>query len=112
MQFAMRYSGGVFELHNYGRELLEKKKLEEALKVFKLNAAKHPDYWVVQLGLARAYGAQGDFKTALKYAYSAKKKIPKQELEIRQISLYVFIDQLEKKQIPGNYLDNNLFQAY
>ncbi len=104
MQFAIKYSGGVFELHNYGRELLEKMKLDEAMKVLKLNATKYPDYWVTQLGLARAYGASGDFKTALKYAYAAKKIIPKKELAMRHLSLKVLIEQLEKKQIPNVYL--------
>lgn len=112
MQFAVRYTGGVFELHNYGRELLQKKKLNEALKIFKLNATKHPDYWVTQFGLARGYGAQGDFKNALKYAYSAKKIIPKQELGIRYYSLFNLIEQLEKKQIPSVYLAGGLLQEY
>jgi hypothetical protein len=112
MQFAIKNTGGVFDLHNYGRELLQKKKMEDAFKIFKLNAAQHPDYWVAQLGLARAYGAHGDFKTALKFAYAAKKMISKKESEIRVASLYILIDQLEKKQIPGIYLDKNLFQAY
>ena len=112
MQFAIKNTGGVFDLHNYGRELLQKKNLDEALKVFKLNATQHPDYWLTQLGLARAYGAQGDFKTALKHAYSAKQMIPKKEAEIRIAALFILIDQLEKKQIPGIYLDKNLFQAY
>jgi tetratricopeptide (TPR) repeat protein len=112
IQFAIKYTGGVFELHNYGRELLQKKEVDEAFKIFKLNATKYPDYWVTQLGLARAYGAQGDYKAALKYAYSAKKMIPKRELEIKHISIYVLIDQLEQKKIPDIYLDKNLFQAY
>ena len=112
MQFAIKNAGGVFDLHNYGRELLQKKKLDEAFKVFKFNAAQHPDYWVAQLGLARAYGAKGDFKNALKYAQAAKEMIPKKESEIRIAALYILIDQLEKKQIPGIYLDRNLFQAY
>jgi tetratricopeptide (TPR) repeat protein len=112
MQFAIKYTAGVFELHNYGRELLQKKKFEEALKVFKQNIAKHPDYWVTQLGLARAYGAVGDFKTALKYAYAAKKMIPKNELEARFGAIYYLIDQLEKKEPPEIYLGKGFVQAY
>ena len=112
MQFAVRYVGGVFELHNYGRELLQKKKVEEAMKVFKLNAIKNPDYWVSQLGLARGYAAMGDLKTALKYAYAAKKIIPKQELGERHWALDVFIEQVEKKETPIIYLQPNWFQVY
>jgi tetratricopeptide (TPR) repeat protein len=112
MQFAVRYTGGVFDLHNYGKELLQKKKLDEAFKIFKFNATQHPDYWVTQLGMAKAYGAQGDFKTALKYAYDAKKMISKQEPGMRFASLYTLIDQLEKKQIPDIYLAKGLVQAY
>jgi len=112
MQFAIKYTGGVFELHNYGRELLQKKKTDEALKVLKQNAAKHPDHWVTQLGLARAYGAQGDFKTALKYANTAKKMIPKKEQEVRHGAIYYLIDQLEKKEVPIIYLGQGFLQAY
>jgi hypothetical protein len=112
MQFAIKNTGGVFDLHNYGRELLQNKKLDEAFKIFKLNVTQHPDYWVTQLGMARVHGAQGDFKTALKYAYEAKRMIPKQESGMRFAALYTLIDQLEKKQIPDIYLAKNLFQAY
>lgn len=112
MQFAIRYAAGVFELHNYGRELLQKKKLDEALKVLKLNATKNPEYWVTQLGLARAYGARGDFKTALKYAYATKKIIPKKELEIRHWAVRSLIEQLEKQQRPDVYLYSGCVQEY
>jgi tetratricopeptide (TPR) repeat protein len=112
MQFALRYVGGVFELHNYGRELLAKNNVEEAMKVFNLNAAKSPNYWVSQLGLARGYAAMGDLKTALKYAYVAKKIIPKQELGERHWALDVFIKQAEKKEIPNIYLQPGWFQVY
>ena len=112
LQFALRYTGGVYEFHTYGRELLLKKRVDEAVKVFKLNASKHPDFWVTQLGLARAYGAQSDFKTALKYAYAAKKMIPKKETEMGKGSVYYLIDQLEKKQIPIVFLAPRMTQDY
>lgn len=112
MQFAAKHVAGVFELHNYGRELLQKKKLEEAMKIFKLNAAKNPDYWVPQLGLARGYASMGDLKTALKYAYAAKKIIPKQELGERHWALDVFIKQVEGKETPVIYLQPGWLQVY
>jgi tetratricopeptide (TPR) repeat protein len=112
MQFTIRYEGGVFELHNYGRELLQKKKVDEAMKVFKLNATKNPDYWVPQFGLARGYAAMGDFKTALKYANAAKKIIPRKELGERHWAIDFFIEQIEKKEIPSIYLAPGFVQAY
>ena len=112
MQFAIKYTGGVFELHNYGRELLQKDKLEEAFAVFETNASKHPGYWVTHVGLARAYGARRDFKAALKHAYSARKKIPQTEAPVCHASLAVLIDQLEKRQTPQIYLANGLTQGF
>ena len=99
---------------NYGRANynLGQKKLEEAMKIFKLNAAKNPDYWVSQLGLARGYAAMGDLKTALKYAHAAKKIIPKQELGERHWALDVFIKQVEGKETPVIYLQPGWLQVY
>lgn len=92
MQFAVKHAAGVYDLHNYGRELLEKNRLEEALSIFKFNAAQHPDFWVTQVGLARAFGAKEDFKTALKHAQVARKLIPKKETGLRQYSVHLLID--------------------
>ena len=59
------------ELHQYGRQLLAQKKNKEALEVFKMNAAKNPNEFTTLLGLVRGYSANGDFKTALKFAKQA-----------------------------------------
>ncbi len=112
MQFAVRYTGGVYDLHNYARELLQKEMIDEAFAVFELNASKHPGFWVSHIGLARAYGAKGNFKAALKHAYSARKKIPETEARVCHVSLDVLIDQLEKERTPQLYLANGLTQAY
>jgi hypothetical protein len=53
------------DLHVYGRQLLADKKPEEALKVFQLNARRHPDVWPVHVGLARGYAALGRYPEAL-----------------------------------------------
>lgn len=111
MQFAVRYTGSVYDLHNYGRELLQNKKVDEAFAIFELNASKHPDYWVTHVGLARAYGAKGDFRRPLKYAHLAGKIIPKEEPDVCHASLAVLIDELEKKQTTRLYLANGLTQA-
>src|SRR6476469_8540691 len=58
----------MVELHQYGRSLLQQKKLAEAMTVFKLNYQKHPTEFTTMMGLMRGYSAMGDFKNALKYA--------------------------------------------
>ena len=53
------------DLHVYARQLLADKKPEEALKVFQLNARRHPDVWPVHVGLARGYAAMNRYPEAL-----------------------------------------------
>jgi len=53
------------DLHIYARQLLADKKPEEALKVFQLNARRHPDVWPVHVGLARGYAALNRYPEAL-----------------------------------------------
>ncbi len=112
MQFAVRYAGGVFDLHNYGRELLAKKKIKEALSIFKVNADKHPDYWLTELGLARGYAAAGDFKTALKHAQTVRKLMPSGESGMQHYSLDILIQQLNRKEEAQVYLERGLTQVY
>ncbi|HMJ48825.1 MAG TPA: DUF2911 domain-containing protein [Ferruginibacter sp.] len=64
------------ELHGYGRQLLRNKKNAEALEVFKLNAQKNPNVFTTNMGLARGYSANGDFKNALKYIRLALAQAP------------------------------------
>lgn len=59
------------ELHQYGRSLLQQKKLDEAMTIFKMNYKKHPAEFTPLVGLMRGYSANGDFKNALKYAKQA-----------------------------------------
>ena len=59
------------ELHQYGRQLLSLKKNKEALEVFKMNASKNPNQFTTLMGLARGHSANGDYKTALKFARQA-----------------------------------------
>ena len=51
-------------------------KKEEALKVFELNAKRHPNQWPVHVGLARGYSAVGRYKDALKHAKLALAQAP------------------------------------
>lgn len=64
------------QIHQYGRQLLGAKKNREALEVFKLNAERNGDAWPVNVGLARAYMALGDYKKAAEYAQKAVAQAP------------------------------------
>ncbi len=63
--------GSILEIHQYGRQLLGLKSYKEALEVFKTNFAKNPNQFTTLMGLTRGYSANGDFKSALKYANMA-----------------------------------------
>lgn len=64
------------ELHAYGRQLLREKRPQEALEAFKLNAQKNPNVFTTNMGLARGYSANGDYKNALKYVKIAQAQAP------------------------------------
>ena len=55
----------IFQVHQFGRTLIGQGQKDKALEVFKMNAEKNKDIWPVHYGLARAYSALGDYKTAL-----------------------------------------------
>jgi tetratricopeptide (TPR) repeat protein len=66
----------VFDVHQYGRQLMARGKKEDALAVFQLNAKLHPNVWPTNWGLARAYSAVGKYPEALKYAKLALAQAP------------------------------------
>lgn len=66
----------VLDVHRYARQLLDAGKKDEAVRVFELNAKRHPNEWPVNVGLARAYKAVGRSKDALKYAKLALPQAP------------------------------------
>ena len=70
--------GTVFQVHNYGRQLIASGEKEKALEVFKKNAKMHPNTWPVNYGLARGYSAMGDYKKALKHLEKAYELAPQQ----------------------------------
>lgn len=72
-------TAGVMDLHQYGRQLLGRGEKEKALKVFELNAKRHPNVWPVNVGLARGYAAVGRTQDALKYAKLAVAQAPDEE---------------------------------
>lgn len=66
----------VFEIHQYGRQLLAAKKNAEALSVFELNHKRSNGAWPTKLGLARAYAALGEKSKALDYARQSLPEAP------------------------------------
>ena len=80
------------DLHQYGRQLLAAGEKDKALKVFELNAKKHPNAWPVNVGLARGYAAVGRTKDALKYAKMAVQQAPD---ELNKKNLQKMVEDLE-----------------
>ncbi|MFZ0933389.1 MAG: DUF2911 domain-containing protein [Bryobacteraceae bacterium] len=81
------------DIHQYGRQLLSEKKVDEAMQVFKYNAERNGDAWPVHVGLARGYAAMGDAKQALE---QAKKALPQAPDDLNRKSLAAIIDALSK----------------
>ncbi len=81
------------ELHQYGRQLIEANKADEALAIFKLNASKNPKQFTTYVGLTRGYAATGNYKAALKNAQLA---LPMAPDELNKTSVEFMIRQLKE----------------
>jgi hypothetical protein len=93
MQKALEHpTARPIDLHQYGRQLLAAGEKDKALKVFELNAKKHPNVWPVNVGLARGYAAVGRTKDALKYAKLAVQQAPD---ELNKKNLQKMVEDLE-----------------
>lgn len=68
--------GSASEVHQYGRQLLAAKKIDEAKVVFENNHKKFNGAWPTNGGLMRLYSAQGDIEKAIKYAKLALAQAP------------------------------------
>jgi hypothetical protein len=66
----------AMELHQYGRQLLNEKRMDEAMVVFEKNYIKHKGAWPTKVGMMRAYSAKGNIKKALEFAKEALKEAP------------------------------------
>jgi tetratricopeptide (TPR) repeat protein len=86
-------TAGPIEIHQYGRQLQAQKKNEEAMKVFELNARRHPGVWPVEVGLARGYSALGKKKEALEHARKALAQAPD---DVNRQALQNMVKQLEE----------------
>jgi hypothetical protein len=69
----------VQELHTYGRQLLNEKKLQEALEVFQKNYNKFKGAWPTNIGMMRIWSAMGDYKKALGFAKAALPQSPDEQ---------------------------------
>lgn len=68
--------GSITELHQYGRRMIAMKNPARALKIFQLNYKKNPNVFTTNVGLGRAYSANGDYKKAAAYLRAALKQSP------------------------------------
>ncbi len=58
--------GTPLQVHLYARQLQTDKRQDEAFTIFRSNAQKNPNAWVVHTGMARVYCGGGDFDNAVK----------------------------------------------
>lgn len=68
--------GTMLDVHFYGRQLLNMKETDEAVKVYKMNYEKYPNQFTTNVGMGRAYSAKGDYKKALSYMKTALPQAP------------------------------------
>ena len=69
-------NSNTMELHQYGRQLLNEKKVNEAMTVFEKNYIKNKGAWPTNVGMMRAHSALGNIKKALEFAREALKQAP------------------------------------
>jgi tetratricopeptide (TPR) repeat protein len=56
----------ALQMHSYARQLQIDGQSDKAFAIYKENAKKNPDTWIVHMGLGRMYSAQGDYANAAK----------------------------------------------
>jgi Protein of unknown function (DUF2911)/Tetratricopeptide repeat len=83
----------VDEVHSYARMLMRVNENEEAIKVYKANYEKHPNQFVTNVGMGRAFSAQNDYKKALEYLKIA---LPQAPDETNKYSVETMIKKLEE----------------
>ncbi|HYL78799.1 MAG TPA: DUF2911 domain-containing protein [Bryobacteraceae bacterium] len=100
MQTALKLPGtSPTQIHQYGRSLLNAKKNQEAMEIFKYNFDRNGDAWPVHVGLARGYAALGDTKQALEHA---QKALPQAPDELNRQGLQTMIKTLSEGQTKIN----------
>jgi tetratricopeptide (TPR) repeat protein len=71
------------EINTYGYTLLQAKKIDEAIEIFRLNAERYPDSWNVYDSLAEGYQNKGEMKLAEEYYKIALEKVKDENQKIR-----------------------------
>jgi hypothetical protein len=89
----MHPTATAMDIHQHGRTLLGAGKKNEALEIFKHNAEKNKNEWVVHVGLVRGYSAVGNYKKALEAAEVA---LPKAPDELNKKNIANMIETLKK----------------
>ncbi len=79
------------QLHGYGRQLLAQDRVDEAVAIFERNAARHPDAWFVDVGLARGLAARGESERAAEHMRKAHENAP----EAQKAYIQGLVEQLE-----------------
>jgi hypothetical protein len=69
----------AFEMHGYGRQLINQGKPKEAMTIFETNYKKNKGAWPTAVGMMRGYSANGDLKKALEYGKKALAQAPNEE---------------------------------
>jgi len=64
-------TAGPIDIYQYARPMIRAGRAQEALRVFRSAAKRYPGQWPIDLGIARAQSALGDFPAALKHAKAA-----------------------------------------
>lgn len=85
----------VQAIHAYGRQLMAADQKKKALEVFEYNHQRYNGAWPTNVGLARAYSANGIYDKALKHAQLA---LPQATDDVNKKFLTEAIEKLKKKQ--------------
>ncbi|SRR6266496_2899791 len=81
------------QMHSYARQLQIDGQAEKAFSIYRENAKKNPDSWIVHVGLGRMYSAQGDYANAAKEMRAALATAP----EPNKAFLQNFVKRLDGK---------------
>ena len=83
----------ALQMHSYARQLQIDGQNEKAFAIYKENAKKNPNDWIVHMGLGRMYSAQGDYANAAKEMRVALTSAP----EPNKSFLQNFVKRLDAK---------------
>jgi tetratricopeptide (TPR) repeat protein len=84
----------MFEVHQYGKQLIGMRMYQDAFDVFKLNYEKYPKEFTTLVGMVRGSSAIGDYTNALKFANQA---LPLAPDPANKINVETMIKKLKEK---------------